>query len=157
MKATAQFYPISFLSPVHQAIAFPDNGRSLLMRCPLLPGLARIRLNSRKEMPQCHSTLQCGNRGHLALLTWEFMVPSASLFSVRKGISSYRGAFANSSTKHRVRLCARSPQQWRLQSCTGNNPALPCSWPGLSMANQVACLQIQSSAVGLTNVASFFP
>lgn len=107
-------------------------------------------------MPLCHSILHSGNRGHLALLTWELMVPPASLFNVRKGISNYRGAFANSSTKHRVRLCARSPQQLRLQSCTGNVPALPCSWPGLSMANQVACLQTQSSAVGLMNVISFF-
>lgn len=103
-----------------------------------------------------HSTLQCGNRECLALLTWELMVPSASLFNVWKGISTSRGTFANSSTKHRVRLCARSPQQWRLQSCTGSIPALPCSWPGLSMANPVACFQIQSSAVGLMNVTSFF-
>lgn len=71
------------LCPLPPAYHLPRLWTSSFMTCPLPPGWACISLNPRKEVLLCHSTLQLGNRGQLALLSRELQVPTANLFNVR--------------------------------------------------------------------------
>lgn len=101
----------------------------------------------------CHSTLQCDNEGHFALPAWELRVPTTSRFSVR-----------DMHFQPQVRLQAQGgtqrPSQQSLWHRVGHVPAILCSWPGLLMACQAACLLTCISGpicVGLMNGLSFFP